>query len=102
MFDEGQGVTSTRVTNDLSFTGITLGPSRGGTADIVIDSEYVGTVEGPAEGLVSFDGFPEFVCKPRGVCFATAVPITLGQPFSFKIDTGMSREFPEFYMGQGE
>jgi hypothetical protein len=97
-YEDASGVTSTTVTNNLSFTGITAGPIRGGTVDILIDTERVGMAEGPApwDYFVSFSGFPEFVCEPFsiGPCRASAVPFTLGVPFSFEIATSALMQCP--------
>jgi hypothetical protein len=106
LFESGWGVSSSTVTNNLTFVGTTPGPVRVGTAEIVIDAEAVGMYEGPLfRPAVSYDGFPDFVCEPwrtlAGVCDAT-IPFTLGQPFSFRIDSSAGMDCPEFCSAQGE
>jgi hypothetical protein len=106
LYEDGWGVSSSSVTANLSFVGITPGPVRLGTADIVIVAAAEGRYEGPLfRPTVSYNGFPDFVCEPwrnsAGVCDAI-MPFTLGQPFSFRIDSFADMDCSGPCYSQGE
>jgi hypothetical protein len=100
-YENGWGATSSTVTANLSFTGITPGPIRTGMVEIFLDSEGVGDWEGGMGGDISLSpGIPS--CYTSGRVCGVVGPFTLGVPFSFELETAASMECPGACLGAGK